>query len=65
MVSRQVPLWVLSLVFIVQCEGATDIGDYIVDCAACNSVPVEGVSSYSCKVRCGVQGLYIFLLYGR
>ena len=46
----------LFLMLILQCEGATEIGDYIVDCSACNSVPVQGVSSYSCKVRCQAEG---------
>ena len=47
---------VLFLMLILQCEGTTEIGDYIVDCSACNSVPVQGVTSYSCKVRCDLQG---------
>ena len=41
---------------IVQCEGKPDIGDYIVDCSACNSVPVQGISSYSCKIKCSAEG---------
>ena len=32
------------------------IGEYMVDCSACNSVPTQGVKSYSCKVRCQAQG---------
>ena len=46
------------IMMIVQCEGATEIGDYIVDCSACNSVSVQGVSSYSCKVRCQTEGKF-------
>ena len=37
-------------------EGKTEIADYIVDCSACNSVPVQGVSSYNCKIRCSAEG---------
>ena len=50
----------LSLVvnLIVRCECKTEIGDYIVDCSACNSVPAHGVKAYSCKVRCEAEGVY-------
>ena len=41
---------------VLQTEAETEIGDYIVDCSACNSVAVQGVSSYSCKVRCEASG---------
>ena len=60
MVSHQVSGLVLLLTLIVQCESKTEIGDYIVDCSACNSVLVQGISSYSCKVRCDLQGEYQF-----
>ena len=49
---------VLIIILIIRCEGKTEIGDYIVDCSVCNSVPVQGISSYSCKVRCDLQGEY-------
>ena len=61
MTSQQISGLVLFLLLIVQCESKTEIGDYIVDCSACNSVPVRGISSYSsCKVRCDVQGKFFF-----
>ena len=47
---------ILIIILISPSEGKTEIGDYIVDCSACNSVPVQGISSYSCKIRCDLQG---------
>ena len=44
---------------ILMCESKTEIGDYIVDCSACNSVPVQGVGSFSCKVRCEAEGTIV------
>ena len=39
------------------CQSKTDIGDYIVDCSACNYPPLEGVvESYQCSVRCEATG---------
>ena len=46
-------------VLILKSEAQTEIGDYIVDCSACNSVPFRGVSSYSCKVRCEASGKFV------
>ena len=48
----------LILLVLHSSEGKTEIGDYIVDCSACNSVPVQGVKAYSCNVRCEAQGGY-------
>ena len=36
--------------------GKPEIGDYIVDCSACNYLPLKGVDSYRCSVRCEAQG---------
>ena len=47
----------LFLVLVVQCESSTEIGDYIVDCSACNSVPAQGVKAYIRKVRCEAEGM--------
>ena len=49
-------IFIVIALLIVQCEGEPEIGDYIVDCSACNANPVQGVSSYSCKVRCEATG---------
>ena len=46
----------LCLSVILMCESKTEIGDYIVDCSACNSVPRKDLGSYSCKVRCEAEG---------
>ena len=54
--SLQVTKSVLFLVLIVQCESKTEIGDYIVDCSACQFAPLIEVKSYSCMVRCEAQG---------
>ena len=37
---------------------AADIGrfDYMVDCSACYSTPIQWVDANTCKVRCEVQG---------
>ena len=48
----------LILIVLSSSEGKTGIGDYIVDCSACNSVPVHGMKAYSCKVRCEAEGEY-------
>ena len=50
--------FLVTSILVSHSEGKTEIGDYIVDCSACNSVPVQGVSSYSCTVRCEAQGEY-------
>ena len=43
--------------FLTLCECKTEIGDYIVDCSACNYPPVEGsVDFYKCSVRCEASG---------
>ena len=61
------PLIFGSALFLVvnltRCECKTEIGGYIVDCSACNSIPVQGVSSYSCKIRCDLQGKYLCDFY--
>ena len=46
----------LSCLVITHSKGKTDTGDYIVDCSACQRVPLVGVNSYSCSVRCSVEG---------
>ena len=46
----------LIMLLIVQCESKTEIGDYIVDCSACQFAPLIEVESYSCMVRCEAQG---------
>ena len=46
----------LCLSVILMCESKTEIGDYIVDCSACNSVPRKDLGSFSCKVRCEAEG---------
>ena len=30
--------------------------EYVVDCSACYSTPIQGVDVYTCKARCEVQG---------
>ena len=30
--------------------------DKLVGCSVCNSIPVQGIRSYSCKVSCDIQG---------
>ena len=52
----QVTKWVIFLLPIVQCDSKAEIGDYIVDCSACNYFPLKGVDSYQCNVRCEAQG---------
>ena len=32
------------------------IVEKIVECSVCNSIPVQGIRSYSCKVSCDIQG---------
>ena len=32
--------------------------DYMVDCSACYGTPPGTIDSYTCKVRCEVQGEY-------
>ena len=32
--------------------------DYVVDCSACQYKAFTGIDSYSCSVRCEVQGEY-------
>ena len=32
--------------------------DYMVDCSACYGTPPGTIDSYTCKVRCDVQGEY-------
>ena len=48
--------FLMFLVLIVQCEGKAEIAYYIVDCSACNYLPLTRVESYQCNVRCDVQG---------
>ena len=54
----QVYWLVLIIVMITNCEAAAEIGDYIVDCSACNYLPLKGVNAYQCSVRCDVDGEY-------
>ena len=54
----QVTKLVILLLPIVQCDGKTEIADYIVDCSACNTAPVPWVKAYNCKVRCTADGEY-------
>ena len=51
----------LFLVLIVQCEGKPEIGDYIVDCSACNYLALQNVDSYRCSVRCDLESERDFL----
>ena len=37
-------------------EGVVESGDYIVDCSACYYLPLKGVDSYQCNVRCEAHG---------
>ena len=39
-------------------ESGSDIRslNYVVDCSACYSLPVQNLDSYSCKVRCELNG---------
>ena len=54
----QVYWLVLIIVMITNCEAAAEIGDYIVDCSACNYLALQKVDSYRCNVRCDVDGEY-------
>ena len=47
---------IVVVLLIVQCDGKAEIGDYIVDCSACNYLPLTKVDSYHCNVRCNVDG---------
>ena len=47
----------------LQCEGKTEIGDFIVDCSACNYLPLKGVDSYQCNVRCEAHGECFLQIY--
>ena len=52
----------LLTLFLLRCsEGKAEIGNYIVDCSACDYPPLKGVGSYSCSVRCEAQGKNYFL----
>ena len=48
----------LVLVVFSSSEGKTEIGNYVVDCSACQFAPLVGLKSYSCKVRCEAEGEY-------
>ena len=48
----------LIIFLIVQCEGETELGDYIVDCSGCNYLLLKGVDSYHCNIQCEAQGEY-------
>ena len=48
----------LFLIVLSSSECKTEIGDYIVDCSACQFAPLVEVKSYSCKVRCEAEGEY-------
>ena len=37
--------------------------DYMVDCSACQFTPMTNIESYSCAVRCGVEGKCSTYLY--
>ena len=51
----------LTTILISASCATTEIGDYIVDCSACNYLPLKGVDSYRCNVRCEAQGGYYLL----
>ena len=50
-------VWTVSVVPAALVLGS-EIGrfNYVVDCSACYSLPVQNVDSYSCKVRCDING---------
>ena len=48
----------LIIILIIPSEGEAEIGDYIVDCSACNYLPLQGVNAYQCNVRCDIDGEY-------
>ena len=58
--TQQTVSWsvvLLGALLVIRCHAKTEIGDYIVDCSACNYPPIEGaVESYQCSVRCEVTG---------
>ena len=37
--------------------------DYMVDCSACQSTPVTNIQSYTCAVRCDVEGKCLIFVH--
>ena len=41
--------------------GAESVLDYVVDCSACQKAPLTNINSFSCNIRCEVDGEFSLL----
>ena len=42
---------------------AENVLDYVMDCSACQKAPLTNINSFSCNVRCEVDGMYYIHTY--